>query len=74
MKVIVTWDDAHASLDSITKDEAEKMKALRTDSIGYLVSKTKAGVTIAYDEYPDGTYGAYSFIPQGGIVKIRELK
>lgn len=74
MKVIVTWDDAHASLDPITKAEAEQMKPARTDSIGYLVAKTKAGVTIAYDAYDDGTYGAYSFIPTGMVVKIRKLK
>lgn len=73
-KVIVTWDDAHAYLDSITIDEAKALKAYRTDSIGYLIAKTKHGLTIAYDEYPDGTYGAYSFIPAGMVVKVRELK
>jgi len=72
--VIVTWDDAHASFDALTPAEAEAMEAYRTDSIGYLVSKTKRGVTIAYDKYQDGTYGAYSFIPAGMVVSIKELK
>lgn len=74
MKVIVTWDDAHASLDAITVDEAKELKPYRTDSIGYLVAKTKHGITIAYDEYADGTYGAYSFIPAGMVVRVRKIK
>lgn len=72
--VIVTWDDAHASFDSISPRDAEAIEAYRTDSIGYLVCKTKRGVTLGYDRYQDGTFGGHTFIPAGMIVKIKELK
>ena len=52
MKVVeITWDDAWCDSDGMTVKKASKSKAIRTISVGYLVSNNEFGLTIATDIY-----------------------
>ena len=51
--VEVLWLDAHVSTSSTTIKKAQKIKPVRTYTIGYLLAETGEGLTLCTDKYPD---------------------
>lgn len=71
--VIVEWDDAHASHDDISPEDAVHVEPYRTISVGFLIARNEHGVVLGYDLHPnDPNIQGYSFIPNGMIVDIKE--
>jgi len=70
--VIVSWDDAHVSNDSV--DHAPK----RQHTAGFLMRDDKAGVSVAAeigeDPKPTDDVRDVTFIPRGMVVKVRRLR
>jgi hypothetical protein len=54
MRVVeVLWLDAHVSTGSTTVRKAEKIKPIKTLTVGYLIANTDDGLTLITDRYPD---------------------
>lgn len=49
--VLVTWDDAHVTLEEMTEKQAQKNKPIRTYTCGFLLAENEHGVTIVSDVY-----------------------
>lgn len=72
----MTWDDASHTDSEMTLEEIKKDKAVRTDTIGYLVRDDEHAVTVATDifhKYP-GVFKGVNLIPKGTVISIKELK
>ena len=75
MKTVeVIWDDAHVSTGETTVKKAEKIKPIRTSTVGYLVAENNEGIVMASDTYPRDkkTGRVINFIPWGMIVEYWE--
>ena len=75
MKTVeVIWDDAHVSTGETTVKKAQKVKPIRTSTVGYLVADNDDGLVIATDTYPKDkkTARIINFIPHGMIVEYWE--
>ena len=74
--VEVEWLDAHATTGSTTLRKAAKIKAMRTITIGFLMSENDDGLVIATDIYPNSPKegAGISFIPHGMIVNYYEWR
>jgi hypothetical protein len=72
---LVAWNDAHCSLASVTKNEAEVIRPVLTHSVGHLVSQNKSGVVLAVDSFPNEyeQFANWHFIPTSMIVSVTEL-
>ena len=76
--VIVEWLDAWSGPDDLDIAKAEELEPVCTHSIGYLISSTKKGVTIAMDCYPGDKdlkdkIKNYALIPKKMVIKITYL-
>lgn len=72
MKVAeVSWEDAWVESDSMSIKKATKSKAIVTHTIGYLVSETEHGITLATDIYEKDkkTVKIVNFIPHCMILE-----
>lgn len=71
--VEVEWNDAHCSTGG--DDNPENHAPYVTYSCGYVVKRTKLGITIAQDCYKEdpGCYKVWSFIPRGMIIRVTKL-
>jgi len=70
--VMVTWHDAHSSAAE-DYDEARHHQPCVMYTVGWLVKKDDAGVTVACERYDeDGVwcFRAPTFIPAGMVVKV----
>ena len=77
MKVVeVWWDDAHDTTGETNLKDAEKIKPIRTHTIGYLMSNSDSGIVVAADIYPDNPKvgSIINYIPHGMIVEWFEYK
>lgn len=79
--VEVTWNDAWSSDTSWHDDDVERThEPHRTHSVGYLLKRSRKGVTICRDYDDDNTddegrrYDGALFIPAGMVVKVRRLR
>ena len=74
--VEVVWDDAHVTTESMSIKRATKLKPVRTHTIGYLMSCTEEGISLATDTYPklpkEGK--CINFMGWGMIVDWYEIK
>jgi hypothetical protein len=68
--VEVVWDDAWVDSDSMSVKAARKSVATRTHSVGFLVSNTDEGITMATDTYEKDRKNVriVNFIPHCMIV------
>lgn len=73
--VEVVWLDAWADHGNVTLAEVEQNDGLVTHSIGYLVGRTKKGITLASSHWPSEMkeYGGVDFIPAKMVVRLRYL-
>lgn len=70
----VRWNDAHQTQDNHTDDDIDEFHVpCVTHSVGYLVRKSRKGVTIAACVDEDISYDRLLFIPRGMIVKMEQL-
>jgi len=77
MKIVeVIWDDAHVTTESMSVDEAIKLKPIRTSTIGYLMANTEEGLSLATDIYPKSPKEGkiINFIGWGMIVEWYEYE
>lgn len=77
MRVVeVVWDDAHATLDDSTTDDAKKVKPIRTRTVAFLMAENDHGITLATDIYPDDPKSGkmINFVPWGMVVEYWEYK
>ncbi len=74
--VLVVWLDAWQEQNEVTTADAEAHRGYETHSVGYLVSDTEAGVTLAMDAFPGhpNHYKTHAFIPAGMLVEIIPLR
>lgn len=75
---IVEWSDAWGDDGDMDISKAQEFEPVVTQSIGFLVSNTKKGVTIAMDCYPSdtdlkGKIKNYAFIPKRMVVNVLYL-
>lgn len=71
----VVWLDAWVIADETsTAEEAEDNKALVMKDVGFLLSRTKEGVTLASSVSEQDSFRTINFIPAGMIKKVRILK
>ena len=72
--VIVTWNDAIEHSEEFTESEIKHEPAVQ-HTAGFLIKRTKKGVTIATEYNGDGTgVRTTNFIPAGMVVKVTKLK
>jgi len=74
--VLVIWEDAHVSTRATPK-EIQEMKPVLTHSVGHLLGRSKEGIIIMMDYYPDDSdteYREVHFIPSLMIKKVKVLK
>ena len=70
--VMVTWHDAHSSA-AADFDAATHHRPCVMHTVGWLVQKDDAGVTVACERYEEGgdwQYRAPTFIPLAMVQKI----
>ena len=72
--VIAVWDDAHASHDATTEEEAHEIAPVRTYTVGWVLARNQHGIVLTPDLYDDPDMGAGGnyFIPWGMVVKVIE--
>jgi hypothetical protein len=72
---LVRWRDAHASHETITREEAVALRAWERVAVGLVLAQTEAGITLVMDSGPDtGDQGdPYLFIPREMIVAVVAL-
>lgn len=73
--VEVVWLDAWAEHGNVALDEVDGHDGLVTHSVGYLVGRTKKGITLASSHWPSDMkeYGGVDFIPAKMVVGLRYL-
>lgn len=71
--VKVYWDDACGQQGWRSVSDA-RHSAVETISIGYLVKKTKVGVTVAATLNDQGEVNDVVFVPAGMVTKIEILR
>jgi hypothetical protein len=71
----VTWDDAFVDSSDHNIKKCQKLKPIRTKTIGYLVCETPDGVVLATDIYEKDKKNVkiINLIPWGMIVDYEEL-
>jgi hypothetical protein len=70
--VMVTWHDAHSTAAD-DYDEAKHHQPCVMYTVGWLMKKDEAGVTVACERYMENEewrYRAPTFIPSGMVVKV----
>jgi hypothetical protein len=71
-RVIVNWDDAWASQEDYTVDEARKFTPHPTKSIGFLV-KHGDGVCVLAQSKDEAGISEVLVIPEGMVTRVQEL-
>lgn len=76
--VLVTWGDAHAEHGAITPEEARKIRAVKRQATGWLVSRNRHGIVIATDmdeeESGEVSYSGWHFIGRSMLISVKPLK
>jgi hypothetical protein len=73
--VLVTWNDAWASMADISTDSATDHTPMVMEDVGFLISSTKEGVTLCSSKSPEKEGARFiQFIPAGMIVSLKKLK
>lgn len=72
--VVVVWDDAHGDMSDHEVKDILDTKAVRTRSVGWLVTRNEHGMVMAGDQWPDDdelgkSIKARGFIPWGMVVE-----
>jgi hypothetical protein len=71
--IIVEWGDAHAGARWIVEEDMVK-RPLVVTWVGFLVSNTKEGLSLAFGLDESGNYAGHMFVPAGMIIKIKKVK
>jgi hypothetical protein len=71
----VVWDDAFVDSSDHSIKKCEKLKPVRTRTIGYLVCETPDGIVLATDRYEKDKKNVkiINMIPWGMVVRWEEL-
>ena len=74
--VLVAWEDAWKSaVEDVTLDNAgDGHKPITCLSAGWVVRDDEAGIQLAAEHSPNGTFRHLAFIPRKMIVKVEAVK
>lgn len=74
--VLVEWEDAHSENSWYTKEEVEKNHCLPllVKTVGFLVKKSKKGISITSGKASNNALLGNFFVPAGMIKKVSKLK
>ena len=72
---IVDWIDAQTSMHALTIEEIkQELKPLHSQSIGFLVYKTKEYIVLGFLDFGNGFIKHHQLIPRKMITKMTELE
>jgi len=71
--VSVRWRDAHGTSTTAYAEHEIPHAAIEITTIGFLLRRDEAGVSIAGEYCADNTYRGVTFIPSGMTIEVVEL-
>lgn len=71
---IIDWTDAAVHGNDEHSPDDLGLNPVRMTSIGFVVKDMTRYITLAMDDFHDGTYRSCETIPKSGITKIEYLK